>query len=160
MSIIIILIFDIGAVTAGMAGRALFPDLADAETVFPLLARELFPPIITGVLGPDSYPHFKYAFLLLYVVIGTAAILSFGRAGPTRVVESQGLFILFCTLLHVLAGANSRYRFPVMPFVVVMASLWLSRPGLPRGFMRSALVGATGIGFLWLCWHYAVNVLP
>lgn len=50
MSIIIILIFDIGAVTAGMAGRALFPDLADAETVFPILARELFPPIITGVL--------------------------------------------------------------------------------------------------------------
>jgi sodium/proline symporter len=50
MSIIIILIFDIGAVTAGMAGRVLFPDLADAETVFPHLARTLFPPIITGVL--------------------------------------------------------------------------------------------------------------
>ena len=50
MSIIVILIFDIGAVTAGMAGRALFPDLADAETIFPLLSRELFPPIITGVL--------------------------------------------------------------------------------------------------------------
>jgi sodium/proline symporter len=50
MSIVIILIFDIGAVTAGMAGRALFPELADPETVFPLLARELFPPIITGVL--------------------------------------------------------------------------------------------------------------
>lgn len=50
MSVIIILIFDVGAVTAGMAGRALFPDLVDAETVFPVLARELFPPIITGVL--------------------------------------------------------------------------------------------------------------
>jgi sodium/proline symporter len=50
MSIIVILIFDIGAVTAGMAGRALFPELTDVETIFPLLARELFPPIITGVL--------------------------------------------------------------------------------------------------------------
>lgn len=50
MSISIILIFDVGAVTAGMAGRALFPDLADAETIFPHLARELFPPLITGVL--------------------------------------------------------------------------------------------------------------
>jgi sodium/proline symporter len=50
MSITIILIFDIGAVTAGMAGRALFPELADAETIFPHLARELFPPIVTGVL--------------------------------------------------------------------------------------------------------------
>ena len=50
MSIVVILIFDIGAVTAGMAGRALFPEIADAETIFPLLARELFPPIVTGVL--------------------------------------------------------------------------------------------------------------
>lgn len=50
MSILIILLFDLGAVAAGMAGRALFPDLADAETIFPVLARELFPPLITGVL--------------------------------------------------------------------------------------------------------------
>jgi sodium/proline symporter len=50
MSVIVILLFDAGAVTAGMAGRALFPDLADAETIFPVLATELFPPILTGVL--------------------------------------------------------------------------------------------------------------
>jgi sodium/proline symporter len=50
MSVIVILLFDAGAVTAGMAGRALFPDLADAETIFPVLSAELFPPIITGIL--------------------------------------------------------------------------------------------------------------
>lgn len=50
MSVIVILLFDAGAVTAGMAGRALFPDLADAETIFPVLATELFPPVLTGVL--------------------------------------------------------------------------------------------------------------
>jgi sodium/proline symporter len=50
MSVIVILLFDAGAVTAGMAGRALFPDLPDAETIFPVLATELFPPILTGVL--------------------------------------------------------------------------------------------------------------
>ena len=50
ISVLVILLFDIGAVTAGMAGRAQFPDLADAEQVFPRLARELFPPLITGVL--------------------------------------------------------------------------------------------------------------
>jgi sodium/proline symporter len=43
-------LFDAGAVTAGMAGRALFPELGDAETVFPVLATELFPPVLTGVL--------------------------------------------------------------------------------------------------------------
>lgn len=50
MSVIVILLFDAGAVTAGMAGRALFPGLDDAETIFPVLSSELFPPVITGVM--------------------------------------------------------------------------------------------------------------
>ena len=50
MSVIIILLYDAGAVTAGMAGRALFPGLDDAETIFPVLATELFPPVLTGVM--------------------------------------------------------------------------------------------------------------
>jgi len=50
VSIIVILLFDVGAVTAGMAGRALFPGLEDAETILPVLATELFPALITGLL--------------------------------------------------------------------------------------------------------------
>ena len=52
VSIGVIFLFGAGAVTAGIAGRALFPGLEDAEveTIFPLLSSELFPPIITGVL--------------------------------------------------------------------------------------------------------------
>ena len=50
MSIIVILLFDVGAVTAGMAGRALFPGIDDVETIFPILSSELFPPLITGVM--------------------------------------------------------------------------------------------------------------
>lgn len=50
LSVIVILLFDAGAVTAGMAGRALFPGLEDAETILPVLSSELFPPLITGVM--------------------------------------------------------------------------------------------------------------
>ena len=50
MSVVVILLFDAGAVTAGMAGRALYPELADAETIFPVLSADLFPPLVTGVL--------------------------------------------------------------------------------------------------------------
>ncbi|MGH8223634.1 MAG: sodium/proline symporter [Woeseiaceae bacterium] len=50
MSVVVILLFDAGAVTAGMAGRALFPGLDDAETIFPVLSSELFPPLLTGVM--------------------------------------------------------------------------------------------------------------
>ncbi len=50
ISVVVILLFDVGAVTAGMAGRALFPGLEDAETIFPVLSSELFPPMMTGVM--------------------------------------------------------------------------------------------------------------
>jgi Na+/pantothenate symporter len=49
ISVAVILAFDVGAVLTGMAGRALIPELADPETILPLLAGELFPPVITGV---------------------------------------------------------------------------------------------------------------
>ncbi len=50
ISVTVLLIFTFGAVTAGIAGRALFPGLEDTETIFPVLSNELFPPLITGVL--------------------------------------------------------------------------------------------------------------
>ena len=50
VSIAVLFIFLFGAVTAGIAGRALFPGLEDSEQVFPTLASELFPPLLTGVL--------------------------------------------------------------------------------------------------------------
>ncbi|MEQ8516865.1 MAG: sodium/proline symporter, partial [Chromatocurvus sp.] len=50
VSIVVILLFDLGAVATGLVGRVLFPGLEDAETVMPELARSLFPPLVTGVL--------------------------------------------------------------------------------------------------------------
>ena len=50
ISITVILLFDLGAVTAGMAGRALFPGLEDPEGILPLLATELFSPLMAGIL--------------------------------------------------------------------------------------------------------------
>ena len=50
MSIACILLFGLGAVFVGLAGRVMAPDLPDPELIFPTLSRELFPPLITGVL--------------------------------------------------------------------------------------------------------------
>ena len=50
VSVFVMACFGIGAVTAGIAGRALFPGLEDAETIFPVLSTAFFPPLITGVL--------------------------------------------------------------------------------------------------------------
>ena len=50
VSVVVMAFFGIGAVTAGIAGRALFPGLEDAETIFPVLSTAFFPPLVTGVL--------------------------------------------------------------------------------------------------------------
>ena len=41
--------FDVGAVFGGMAGRVIFPGLADPETVLPELSAALFPALFTGI---------------------------------------------------------------------------------------------------------------
>ena len=49
LAVICIIVFDCGAVLAGMAGRALFPGLDDPETIMPLMSAELFPALFTGI---------------------------------------------------------------------------------------------------------------
>ncbi|MBW2495371.1 MAG: sodium/proline symporter [Deltaproteobacteria bacterium] len=49
IAVICIVVFDLGAVFAGMAGRVLFDGLADPETILPTMSAELFPPVFTGV---------------------------------------------------------------------------------------------------------------
>jgi len=60
IAVVCIIVFDLGAVFAGMAGRILYPGLADPETVLPELAAGLFPAFFTG----------------LFLVVVLAAIMS------------------------------------------------------------------------------------
>jgi sodium/proline symporter len=60
IAVVCIVVFDIGAVFAGMAGRVLFGGLADHETILPVMSAELFPAVFTGI----------------FLVIVLAAILS------------------------------------------------------------------------------------
>jgi sodium/proline symporter len=50
ISVVVILLFDLGAVLTGMAGRALFPGLEDAETILPLISTNLLHPVLGGVM--------------------------------------------------------------------------------------------------------------
>jgi len=50
MSMIVLFLFAFGAVTAGVAGRALYPGLDDPERIFPVISSNLFPPVIAGML--------------------------------------------------------------------------------------------------------------
>lgn len=50
LSILVIVLFDIGAITAGMAGRVLIPGLDDPETILPALSMQLLSPLLAGVM--------------------------------------------------------------------------------------------------------------
>lgn len=50
IAVLCIVVFDLGAVLTGVAGRYLFPGLADHETVLPVMSTELFPALIAGVI--------------------------------------------------------------------------------------------------------------
>ncbi|HUH13299.1 MAG TPA: sodium/solute symporter [Longimicrobiales bacterium] len=49
IAVICIIVFDVGAVLAGLAGRAVFPGLADPETIYPIMGAQLFPAALTGI---------------------------------------------------------------------------------------------------------------
>ena len=50
LAVVCIVVFDIGAVLTGVAGRYLFPGLTDNETILPVMSTELFPAVIAGVI--------------------------------------------------------------------------------------------------------------
>jgi len=50
VSLIVLFVFTFGAVTAGVAGRALYPGLEDPERIFPVISSNLFPPVVAGML--------------------------------------------------------------------------------------------------------------
>ncbi len=49
LAVLCMIVFDLGAVMSGIAGRALFPGLADPETILPEMSAALFPSLFTGV---------------------------------------------------------------------------------------------------------------
>ncbi len=60
IAVICIIVFDVGAVFGGMAGRALFPGLDDPETILPVMTSGILPA----------------AFAAVYFIIVLAAIMS------------------------------------------------------------------------------------
>lgn len=49
IAVVCIIVFDVGAVLAGMAGRVLYDGLADPETILPQMSVGLLPGIFTGI---------------------------------------------------------------------------------------------------------------
>ena len=113
-----------------------------------------------GVLGRDSYPVVKAVVVGSYLLVVTAAILALGRPGRSRFAEWTLLLCAYATAVHSLAVAYSRYRLPLMPLLMVLASVWLARPQAPARGRRAVLAYTALAAFLVLSIHYVSLRLP
>ena len=117
VSVFVMVCFGLGAVTAGIAGRALFPGLEDSETIFPVLSSELFPPLITGLL----------------LVIVLSAIMS--TADSLLLLASSA--VVRDTMQKILGSNKSDHRLAVYGKV---ATLLIGALGVALAFKLEALV--------------------
>ena len=80
LAVICIIVFDLGAVFGGMAGRALFPGLLDSETILPVMTTDLFPAVFAGV----------YLVIVLAAIMSTVdSLLILASSAVTRDVTQQ-----------------------------------------------------------------------
>ena len=113
-----------------------------------------------GPLDATFYRWVRDGFIGIYAFAILAALLSLASRPVARASEWFALLAVVFTALHVAAVAWSRYRFPLMPFAAVAASLWLANPSLPQRLRARVGLGLAIAAFLGLVVHYAATRLP
>lgn len=156
ISITVILLFDLGAVTAGIAGRALFPGLEDPEGIFPLLATQLFSPLMAGVLMVVVLAAIMSTADSLLIMASSAVVRDFMQktlkvAKPDRQLASYGKIV---TLVIGVIGIGFAFKqSPLIFWFVIFAwnglgaafgpplvcALWY-----PKTTLRGAIIGMVG----------------
>lgn len=159
ISIMVILLFDLGAVTAGLAGRALFPGLEDPEGILPLLATELFSPVFAGILMVVVLAAIMSTADSLLIMASSAVVRDYlqkirSSSKPDEQLARYGKYItLLIGVIGVIFALNES---PLIFWFVIFAwnglgaafgpplvcALWY-----PKTTLRGAIIGMVG-GFL------------
>jgi SSS family transporter len=167
ISITVILLFDLGAVLTGMAGRALFPGLEDPEGILPLLSTELLPPVLGGIMMVVVLAAIMSTVDSLLILASSAVVRDYwqqmrGAALDDRAFAARGKIV---TLVIGLIGvAFALHQTPLIFWFVLFAwsglgaafgpvllcALWY-----PKTTLRGAIAGMLG-GFVttvaWVLW--------
>jgi sodium/proline symporter len=180
ISVTVILLFDLGAVLTGMAGRALLPGLEDPESVLPQLSSLVLPPLLTGVMMVAVLAAIMSTVDSLLILASSAVVRDYwqqmrGAKLDDRAFANRGKIV---TLVIGLIGiAFALNQTPLIFWFVLFAwsglgaafgpvllcALWS-----PRTTLRGAVAGMLG-GFLttvaWVLWlkplfHDLLEVIP
>jgi sodium/proline symporter len=180
ISITVILCFDIGAVLTGMAGRALFPDLADPELILPLLSTELLSPVMAGVMMVVVLAAIMSTVDSLLILASSAVVRDVMQKIRASVRSDRSLAHtgkIVTLIIGVIGAAFALQQSPLVFWFVLFAwsglgaafgpvlvcALWY-----PRTNLTGAICGMLG-GFLttmsWVLWlkpltHDLLEIIP
>ena len=159
ISVVVILLFDLGAVLTGMAGRALFPGLSDPETILPLISTTLLHPMLGGIMMVVVLAAIMSTVDSLLILASSAVVRDYmqkirGSSLADRTLANRGkLFTLIIGLIGVAFALNQTpliFWFVLFAWSglgaafgpVLLCALWY-----PRTNLAGAVAGMLG-GFL------------
>jgi len=168
ISVVVILLFDLGAVLTGMAGRALFPDLADPEAILPLLSTTLLHPVLGGIMMVVVLAAIMSTVDSLLILASSAIVRDYlqkirGSSMGDRALAQRGkLFTLIIGVVGVVFALNQTpliFWFVLFAWSglgaafgpVLLCGLWYPRTNL-AGAVAGMLAGiiTTVVWVLWL----------
>ncbi len=180
ISVVVILLFDLGAVLTGMAGRALFPGLEDPEIILPVISTTLLHPVLGGIMMVVVLAAIMSTVDSLLLLASSAVIRDYwqkirGSALSDRTLAKRGKLI---TVIFGLIGvAFALHQTPLIFWFVLFAwsglgaafgpvlicALWYPKTNL-TGAIAGMLGGfiTTVVWVLWLKPHFydLLEVIP
>ena len=168
ISIACLLCFTLGAVMTGLSGRVLFPDLADPELIMPTLSRELFPPLVTGLLVVVLLAAIMSTVDSLLILVSSAVTRDFLQKIVSPNVTDRKLVFIgkvstfligVCALFIALIESRAIFWFVLFSWsglgaafgpVIICSLLWkkVTLPGAIAGVLGGFLITILWVVFL------------
>jgi len=147
ISVIVILLFDLGAVLTGMAGRVLFPGLEDPESILPLISTTLLHPVLGGIMMVVVLAAIMSTVDSLLILASSAVVRDYwqqirGSKLSDRALANRGKLVT--VVIGIIGIAFALHQTPMIFWFVLFA--W------------SGLGAAFGPVLLCAAWYPATNL--
>jgi len=167
ISVVVILLFDLGAVLTGMAGRALFPGLEDAETILPVISTTLLHPVLGGIMMVVVLAAIMSTVDSLLILASSAVVRDYWQKIRQSTLSDRDLAHrgkLVTLIIGIIGVAFALHQTPLIFWFVLFAwsglgaafgPVLLCGMWYPRTNLAGAIAGMLG-GFtttvVWVLW--------
>jgi sodium/proline symporter len=164
ISVVVILLFDVGAVLTGMAGRALFPGLEDPESILPVISTTLLHPVLGGIMMVVVLAAIMSTVDSLLILASSAVVRDYwqqirGTSLSDRALANRGKLVT--VVIGVIGIAFALHQTPLIFWFVLFAwsglgaafgPVLLCAAWYPATTLKGALAGMLGGFFTTVAW--------